>query len=538
VTVYSRSADGNVAPLRTIAGDSTLINEPRSLAVDTVNSELWVANSGDGSITVYRLSDSGDVAPKRRIKGHQTGLGAVEGLAVDAFNGEVAITNLGLNSIVVHGRTADGDTAPLRTISGPDTYVYLPAGVVVDLAHDELIVVAGDSLLAFGRTASGNVAPLRRVFGATTLLGSPCGLALDPYRDQLIVANQIQTLYRVTIYSRDANGDVGPLATIAGGTTQLNFPQYLAVASDGAALPAALAVDRAGNGVLEPGESVVVSPSWTNTSSSTIPLVGLANSFTGPAPAAYTISDGTADYANITPGTTGDCASSGGDCYVLSVSNPAVRPSLHWDAAFSESVSSGNTKDWTIHVGNSFADVPSSANIYPFVETILHNGLTAGCGTGNYCPALDVTRGQMAVFLLRARYGSSYVPSDCTTPDFGDVPCSNPFSKWINDLYQRGVTGGCGPAFFCPDAPVTRAQLAVFLLRTLEGTSYMAPPCVTPTFGDLPCTSGFARWVDELALRGIVVGCGGGNYCPDLAVTRGQMAVFLTATFGLKLYGP
>jgi hypothetical protein len=43
--------------------------------------------------------------------------------------------------------------------------------------------------------------------------------------------------------------------------------------------------------------------------------------------------------------------------------------------------------------------------------------------------------------------------------------------------------------------------------------------------------------VDELALRGFVVGCGGGNYCPDQAVTRGQMAVFLTTTFGLKLYG-
>jgi hypothetical protein len=281
---------------------------------------------------------------------------------------------------------------------------------------------------------------------------------------------------------------------------------------------------------------VVVSPSWTNTSSSLLSLFGLANSFTGPAGATYTISDGTADYATILPSLTGDCALSG-DCYVLNVSNPAVRPGLHWDASFSESVSSGNAKTWTIHVGNSFTDVPASSNVYPFVETILHNGLTTGCGTGNFCPGFDVTRGQIAVFLLRARYGSTYLPSACTTPDFGDVPCSNPFSRWINDLYQRGVTGGCGPTFFCPNAPVTRAQMAVFLLRTLEGSSYSAPPCVTPTFGDLPCTSGLARWVDELALRGFVVGCGGGNYCPDQAVTRGQMAVFLTTTFGLKLYG-
>jgi hypothetical protein len=61
---------------------------------------------------------------------------------------------------------------------------------------------------------------------------------------------------------------------------------------------------------------------------------------------------------------------------------------------------------------------------------------------------------------------------------------------------------------------------------------------VTPTFTDVPCSSGFARWVDELALRGITAGCGGGKYCPATAVTRGQMAVFLTTTFALSMYGP
>jgi hypothetical protein len=57
-------------------------------------------------------------------------------------------------------------------------------------------------------------------------------------------------------------------------------------------------------------------------------------------------------------------------------------------------------------------------------------------------------------------------------------------------------------------------------------------------FSDVPETSAFCPWIEELARRGITGGCGGGNYCPTAPVTREQMAVFLTGTFGLTLYGP
>ena len=79
--------------------------------------------------------------------------------------------------------------------------------------------------------------------------------------------------------------------------------------------------------------------------------------------------------------------------------------------------------------------------------------------------------------------------------------------------------------------------MAVFLLRTLD-PALSAPACTTPMFGDVPASSGFCRWIEELARRGITAGCGGGNYCPAQAVTREQMAAFLTTTFGLTLYGP
>jgi hypothetical protein len=57
-------------------------------------------------------------------------------------------------------------------------------------------------------------------------------------------------------------------------------------------------------------------------------------------------------------------------------------------------------------------------------------------------------------------------------------------------------------------------------------------------FADVPASSPFCRWIEELARRGVVSGCGGGNYCPSSAVTREQMSVFLAVTFGLQLYGP
>ena len=80
--------------------------------------------------------------------------------------------------------------------------------------------------------------------------------------------------------------------------------------------------------------------------------------------------------------------------------------------------------------------------------------------------------------------------------------------------------------------------MAVFVLRTLDPT-LNPPACVAGSemFADVPASSGFCRWIEELARRGVVTGCGGGNYCPTADVSREQMGVFLAVTFGLTLYG-
>jgi hypothetical protein len=81
--------------------------------------------------------------------------------------------------------------------------------------------------------------------------------------------------------------------------------------------------------------------------------------------------------------------------------------------------------------------------------------------------------------------------------------------------------------------------MSVFVLRTLD-PALSPPACVagSAVFSDVPAASAFCRWIEELARRGVVAGCGGGGYCPTSPVSREQMAVFLSVTFGLPLYGP
>jgi hypothetical protein len=305
----------------------------------------------------------------------------------------------------------------------------------------------------------------------------------------------------------------------------------------GSAVGVSVAVDPAGNGVLEPGEAVAVRPSWRNVGPTALDLGGGIALFEGPAGATYGITDGSASYGTVAAGATAPCA----DCYVLSVSNPAPRPVQHWDTRALEIVSpatQGQEKPWTLHVGRSFADVPPASPFYRFVETLLHRGVASGTG-GLFLPAAETSREQMAVFVLAAREGDGWVPPPCAPPNvFADVPETSPFCRWIEELARRGVVSGCGGGNFCPGQGVTREEMAVFLLRTLDET-IDPPPCAAPdTFPDVPGTSPFCRWVEELARRGVTGGCGGGNFCPQQVVTREQMAVFLTVTFGLGLYGP
>jgi hypothetical protein len=180
-----------------------------------------------------------------------------------------------------------------------------------------------------------------------------------------------------------------------------------------------------------------------------------------------------------------------------------------------------------------FADVLPSDPFRPYIETIYNHGVTGGCGTNplTYCPLDPVQRQQMAVFLLKAVHGSSYAPPTCTGK-FSDVPCPSQFANWIEELSAEGITSGCGTGTFCPTNPVTRDQMAAFLLKAQHGSGYTPPACTSNPFADVVCPSTFANWIQQLVTEAVTAGCGGGNYCPSNPVTRAQMAVFLVKTFG------
>ena len=181
-----------------------------------------------------------------------------------------------------------------------------------------------------------------------------------------------------------------------------------------------------------------------------------------------------------------------------------------------------------------FNDVPQSNPFHPFVTTLVRNGITAGVGGGNYGVASPTLRQQMAVFLLKGKYGICYVPPPCTGI-FSDVPCTpgSGFGDWIEELAAQGITGGCGAGVYCPTNPVRRDQMAVFLLKAKHGSNYVPPPC-NGDFADVACPSQFADWIEQLAAEQITTGCGGNNYCPLNPNTRGQMAVFIVKTFNLQ----
>jgi S-layer family protein len=180
-----------------------------------------------------------------------------------------------------------------------------------------------------------------------------------------------------------------------------------------------------------------------------------------------------------------------------------------------------------------FLDVPPADPFHAFVISVARAGITAGCGGGNYCRNSPVTRAQMAVFLLKAEHGSSYSPPACQSL-FSDVPCPSTFANWIEQLAAEGITGGCGAGIYCPNDAVTRQQMAVFLLKTEHGSAYDPPDCAS-VFSDVACPSLFADWIEQLYAENVTGGCATGplRYCPTNPNTRGQMAVFLTKTFDL-----
>lgn len=172
----------------------------------------------------------------------------------------------------------------------------------------------------------------------------------------------------------------------------------------------------------------------------------------------------------------------------------ATAPALPAGSVNAISVSTGGLTG-TIPDGyvSFFNDVPAFTTYNRFVSELVGNGVTAGCGGGNFCPSSQVTRAQMAVFLLRSVHGACYTPPPATGTVFADVPANGFAAAWIEALAAAQVTGGCGGGNYCPSSSVTRGQMAVFLLRGLLARPIFRPPARLPNFSTSPARAASPR---------------------------------------------
>jgi hypothetical protein len=160
-----------------------------------------------------------------------------------------------------------------------------------------------------------------------------------------------------------------------------------------------------------------------------------------------------------------------------------------------------------------------------YIEAIAAAGITVGCnppGNDRFCPDRTLTRSEMATLLARAL---GLVPSgfDHFSDDNGSA-----YESSINSLAGAGVTTGCGADRFCGTAPVTRGELATFLVR-----AFAIPATDADHFTD-DWQSPHQDSINALAGAGITTGCGEGRFCPYQAVPRSQVSILMSRAMGLS----
>ncbi|MGH2429174.1 MAG: D-alanyl-D-alanine carboxypeptidase family protein [Candidatus Limnocylindria bacterium] len=163
---------------------------------------------------------------------------------------------------------------------------------------------------------------------------------------------------------------------------------------------------------------------------------------------------------------------------------------------------------------NPFTDIGNS-QFEADIDWLYSSGITRGCAATRFCPEGTVTRGEMAAFLVRM----FHLPAGET--DFFSDDAHSMFEDDINALARSGITGGCGSGRYCPDAFVTREQMAAFLVRATRAAQTDADYFLDDE------RSQFEAVINRFAAAGMTSGCGEYRFCPTSRVTRGEMAAFL-----------
>ena len=203
-----------------------------------------------------------------------------------------------------------------------------------------------------------------------------------------------------------------------------------------------------------------------------------------------------------------------------------------------------------------FADVPLNYSktlngvnylLYQYIQALYDGGYTAGCNTNplQYCPDRTMSRAEGAVFMLRASFGSAYVPPAAPWNTFADDWSLGPWAeKWAEGMWAEGMTAGCqyppeNPTkLFCPWDQFPRVQAAVFGLRMKYDMSYIPPAASGTLFADTADIPDWGtKWAEQAYMDGLLPACGtqGGKpvFCPGMLVDRAWAAYMIVKAKGL-----
>ena len=304
-------------------------------AIDNVTRELGTINLNTGAFTV--------VAP---VQGIPAGLN-VRGLRFDPTSTNVYLL-FGANLYTIN--LATGATA----------LIGVTTGTVIDIAIDNTGQMFGNEIVA------DNLVRIDKTTAATTIVG-PTGINSNFAQGMDFDASD-NTLYGFAFVITPVqqghlvrfNLTTGAATILATSPEELEGAIKVPVTPAVNVAPISNAVDAGGNGVFQPNETVTMAPTWRNNGTAAVTLTGALSNF-GSGPPIYTIVDGAAAYS-ITPATNASC---GADCYSLAIAT-TTRPATHWDTTVLETLTpSATTRTWTLHIGDSFTDVPPSNALLP-----------------------------------------------------------------------------------------------------------------------------------------------------------------------------
>jgi len=179
----------------------------------------------------------------------------------------------------------------------------------------------------------------------------------------------------------------------------------------------------------------------------------------------------------------------------------------------------------------SFIDVLPEFWAYDYIMAIDDADITSGYPDGTYRPTENVSRAQMAAFIIRAEFGEDF--SYSPTPHFSDISDTHWAFKYIQKMYDEGITTGYPDGTYRPSENVTRAQMATFIIRALFGDDFDYE--LSPHFSDIPDTHWAFKYIQKMYDEGITTGYEDGTYRPAQNVSRAQMATFIArALLGME----